>query len=273
MVTVVSDVAERVSRNCSVESGGDQHHARERQRCHHAAARGACTRSVRSPPTCAATSAEFRGATKACAPWPRGWTRAPRHAAARARAVDNSPPPPQTSTAARDRRTASDVRAFTRDGLPEVERLLRDRASPSVEVRDLSRRLRANPSRLLYREIRGRGRFRHDPALPLCCSRCRARRLFRPACTATRPLSQAYILRATAPGGPAASATPQHADAAGRAAVRRARLQTEHIVIARAGPPPRLSTRAVEWSGGHCRPGVGAHDRRFRATGDWGAGG
>jgi phospholipid/cholesterol/gamma-HCH transport system substrate-binding protein len=44
----------------------------------------------------------------------------------------------------------ADVRVFARDGLPELEQLLRDARFAAVEFRDLSRTLRENPSRLLY---------------------------------------------------------------------------------------------------------------------------
>jgi phospholipid/cholesterol/gamma-HCH transport system substrate-binding protein len=43
-----------------------------------------------------------------------------------------------------------DVRVFARDGLPELERLLRDGRAAALEFRDLSRSLRENPSRLIY---------------------------------------------------------------------------------------------------------------------------
>jgi phospholipid/cholesterol/gamma-HCH transport system substrate-binding protein len=43
-----------------------------------------------------------------------------------------------------------DVRVFARDGLPELERLLRDGRAAAIEFRDLSRALREDPSRLLY---------------------------------------------------------------------------------------------------------------------------
>jgi phospholipid/cholesterol/gamma-HCH transport system substrate-binding protein len=43
-----------------------------------------------------------------------------------------------------------DVRVFARDGLPELEQLLRDARFAAVEFRDLSRTLREDPSRLLY---------------------------------------------------------------------------------------------------------------------------
>jgi ABC-type transporter Mla subunit MlaD len=43
-----------------------------------------------------------------------------------------------------------DLRAFTRDSLPELERLLRDGREAANEVRDLTRSLRENPSQLLY---------------------------------------------------------------------------------------------------------------------------
>jgi phospholipid/cholesterol/gamma-HCH transport system substrate-binding protein len=43
-----------------------------------------------------------------------------------------------------------DVRVFARDGLPELEQLLRDGRGAALELRELSRSLRENPSRLLY---------------------------------------------------------------------------------------------------------------------------
>jgi phospholipid/cholesterol/gamma-HCH transport system substrate-binding protein len=44
----------------------------------------------------------------------------------------------------------SDLRAFTRDGLPELERLLRSGREATTEIRDLARSLREDPSQLLY---------------------------------------------------------------------------------------------------------------------------
>jgi phospholipid/cholesterol/gamma-HCH transport system substrate-binding protein len=43
-----------------------------------------------------------------------------------------------------------DLRSFTRDGLPELERLLRDGRAAAEEIRELSSSLRENPSQLLY---------------------------------------------------------------------------------------------------------------------------
>jgi phospholipid/cholesterol/gamma-HCH transport system substrate-binding protein len=43
-----------------------------------------------------------------------------------------------------------DVRSFARDGLPELERLLRDGRAAADEIRDLSSSLRENPSQFLY---------------------------------------------------------------------------------------------------------------------------
>ncbi len=45
----------------------------------------------------------------------------------------------------------ADLRSFTRDGLPELERLLRDSRDAAVEVQGLARSLREDPSQLLYR--------------------------------------------------------------------------------------------------------------------------
>jgi phospholipid/cholesterol/gamma-HCH transport system substrate-binding protein len=50
-----------------------------------------------------------------------------------------------------------DVRIFARDGLPELERLLREGRSAALEFRELSRSLREDPSRLLYQpQLRAR---------------------------------------------------------------------------------------------------------------------
>jgi phospholipid/cholesterol/gamma-HCH transport system substrate-binding protein len=43
-----------------------------------------------------------------------------------------------------------DIRAFTREGLPELERFLREGRSAAREFRDLSRSLREDPSQILY---------------------------------------------------------------------------------------------------------------------------
>jgi phospholipid/cholesterol/gamma-HCH transport system substrate-binding protein len=43
-----------------------------------------------------------------------------------------------------------DLRSFTRDSLPEVERLLRDGRDAAAQVRELARSLKQNPSQLLY---------------------------------------------------------------------------------------------------------------------------
>jgi phospholipid/cholesterol/gamma-HCH transport system substrate-binding protein len=43
-----------------------------------------------------------------------------------------------------------DLRSFTRDGLPELERLLREGRAAAHELRELSSSLRENPSQLLY---------------------------------------------------------------------------------------------------------------------------
>jgi phospholipid/cholesterol/gamma-HCH transport system substrate-binding protein len=44
---------------------------------------------------------------------------------------------------------------FVRDGLPQIDLLLRDSRSAAQEIRDLSRSLRANPSKLLYQPTAG----------------------------------------------------------------------------------------------------------------------
>jgi phospholipid/cholesterol/gamma-HCH transport system substrate-binding protein len=44
----------------------------------------------------------------------------------------------------------TDLRAFTRDSLPELERLLRSGREAAGEIRDLAQSLRENPSQLLY---------------------------------------------------------------------------------------------------------------------------
>jgi len=43
-----------------------------------------------------------------------------------------------------------DVRAFTRDGLPELERFLREGRAAEYEIRELSQSLREDPSQLIY---------------------------------------------------------------------------------------------------------------------------
>jgi phospholipid/cholesterol/gamma-HCH transport system substrate-binding protein len=43
-----------------------------------------------------------------------------------------------------------DVRSFTRDGLPELERFVREGRAAAREFRDLSRSLKQNPSQLIY---------------------------------------------------------------------------------------------------------------------------
>jgi len=43
-----------------------------------------------------------------------------------------------------------DVRSFTRDGLPELQRLLREGRTAAEEIRELSSSLRENPSQILY---------------------------------------------------------------------------------------------------------------------------
>jgi phospholipid/cholesterol/gamma-HCH transport system substrate-binding protein len=43
-----------------------------------------------------------------------------------------------------------DIRSFTRDGLPELERFLREGRAAAEEIRELSNSLRENPSQLLY---------------------------------------------------------------------------------------------------------------------------
>jgi phospholipid/cholesterol/gamma-HCH transport system substrate-binding protein len=46
----------------------------------------------------------------------------------------------------------SDLRSFTREGLPELERFLREGRSAAREIRELSRSLREDPSQLLYQQ-------------------------------------------------------------------------------------------------------------------------
>ncbi len=45
-----------------------------------------------------------------------------------------------------------DIRSFTRDGLPELERFLREGRAAAAEIRALSSSLRENPSQLLYQQ-------------------------------------------------------------------------------------------------------------------------
>jgi len=49
-----------------------------------------------------------------------------------------------------------DVRAFTRDGLPEIERFVREGRAAAEDIRALSNSLRENPNQLLYQTpVRG----------------------------------------------------------------------------------------------------------------------
>jgi hypothetical protein len=49
-----------------------------------------------------------------------------------------------------------DVRAFTRDGLPEIERFVREGKAAAQDIRALSESLRENPGQLLYQPpVRG----------------------------------------------------------------------------------------------------------------------
>ena len=48
-----------------------------------------------------------------------------------------------------------DLRAFTRDALPELERLLRDSREAAAQFEALSRSLKDNPSQLIYQPAAG----------------------------------------------------------------------------------------------------------------------
>jgi len=43
-----------------------------------------------------------------------------------------------------------DIRAFTREGLPEIERFMREGRAAAHDIRELSNSLRENPAQLLY---------------------------------------------------------------------------------------------------------------------------
>jgi hypothetical protein len=43
-----------------------------------------------------------------------------------------------------------DIRSFTRDGLPEIERFVREGRAAAEDIRALSSSLRENPNQLLY---------------------------------------------------------------------------------------------------------------------------
>ena len=43
-----------------------------------------------------------------------------------------------------------DLRSFTRDGLPEIERFVREGRAAAEDIRALSNSLRENPAQLLY---------------------------------------------------------------------------------------------------------------------------
>jgi hypothetical protein len=44
----------------------------------------------------------------------------------------------------------SDIRAFARDGLPEIERFVREGRAAAEDIQALSNSLRENPAQLLY---------------------------------------------------------------------------------------------------------------------------
>jgi phospholipid/cholesterol/gamma-HCH transport system substrate-binding protein len=48
----------------------------------------------------------------------------------------------------------TDLRSFSRDSLPELERLLREGSETASEIRDLTRSLREDPSQLIYQQPR-----------------------------------------------------------------------------------------------------------------------
>jgi len=43
-----------------------------------------------------------------------------------------------------------DIRSFTREGLPDLERLVREGRVAAEQIQELSRSLRENPSQILY---------------------------------------------------------------------------------------------------------------------------
>jgi ABC-type transporter Mla subunit MlaD len=43
-----------------------------------------------------------------------------------------------------------DIRSFTREGLPDLERFLREGQAAAEQIQELSRSLREDPSQLLY---------------------------------------------------------------------------------------------------------------------------
>jgi hypothetical protein len=43
-----------------------------------------------------------------------------------------------------------DIRSFTRDGLPEIERFVREGRAAAQDIRALSSSLRENPAQLIY---------------------------------------------------------------------------------------------------------------------------
>jgi hypothetical protein len=43
-----------------------------------------------------------------------------------------------------------DIRSFARDGLPEIERFVREGRAAAADIRALSNSLRENPAQLLY---------------------------------------------------------------------------------------------------------------------------
>ena len=115
-----------------------------------------------------------------------------------------------------------DIRSFARDGLPEIERFVREGRAAAQDIRALAGSLRENPTQLLYRAARARrGDSAMKPApavrLPhlaaLLPGGCAA--LLLSGCSgllhSSAPPEQTYYLRAPAVAGTAAPGT----DAAG----------------------------------------------------------
>jgi phospholipid/cholesterol/gamma-HCH transport system substrate-binding protein len=150
LVTVVSDVAERVSRIFS-----DQNLAAINatlDNVNQASSQlPAALHEIRSlTADLRAVSAEIEGATKSVHTVAEQGGPELLATLQRVRVVVDNLATTSANLDALVKDNRQDVRVFARDGLPELEQLLRDARFAAVEFRDLSRSLRADPSRLIY---------------------------------------------------------------------------------------------------------------------------
>ena len=73
-----------------------------------------------------------------------------RAAAARTRAIADNLADASSQLEKAIAENRQDVRAFTHQGLPEIERFVREGRAAAHDIRELSNSLRENPAQLLY---------------------------------------------------------------------------------------------------------------------------